>query len=394
MTPFPRDDYRSLTRYEPDREPVEIDLSDNTNLWGTHPGALARIRAAGTDDLARYPELYADVLRDAVAERFGVPAACVTTGAGSDDVLDSAFRAAAAPGAVVAYASPTFSMVEPLARMNGMDARAVPWADALTDPGALLAEEPALVYVCRPNNPTGEVAPRAWFEALLELAGRSSAAVTTSVSSPTSSPAPLVILDEAYADFAEDTWITRGAEVPGLLVARTSSKAYGLAGLRCGFGVATPETALEIEKSRGPYKVARLTAEAVAAAVRDAEGWMAGLVAEVRTNRARLHDALVARGLDPIPSQANFILCRAPTGKSAADVRALRRHGIGVRPFAGIACMGEGLRVTVGPWPLMERFLDALDAVLAASPGAADTREPADAPAASDNPDRSTTPSS
>ena len=372
MTPFPRDDYRALTCYEPDREPVEIDLSDNTNLWGTHPGALARIRAAGTDDLARYPELYADVLREAVAERFGVPARSVTTGAGSDDVLDSAFRAAAGPDATVSYASPTFSMVEPLARMNGMHARALPWADALADPGALLAGDPALVYVCRPNNPTGEVAPREWFEALLELAGRSRGPARGAAAAGS---APLVILDEAYADFAEDSWITRGAEVPGLLVARTSSKAYGLAGLRCGFGVATQDTALEIEKSRGPYKVARLTAEAVAAAVRDEEGWMAGIVAEVRTNRARLHEALVARGLDPVPSQANFILCRAPTGTAAADVRALRRHGIGVRPFTGIAGMGEGLRVTVGPWPLMERFLDALDAVLDTA-ARSDTPEP------------------
>jgi histidinol-phosphate aminotransferase len=279
-----------------------------------------------------------------------VSADCVTTGAGSDDVLDSAFRAASGPGAVVSYASPTFSMVEPLARMNGMSARPVPWAEALADPAALLAGGPALVYVCRPNNPTGESAPRQWFEVLPGLAP------------------PLVILDEAYADFAEDSWITRGAEVPGLLVARTSSKAYGLAGLRCGFGVAAPETALEIEKSRGPYKVARLTAEAVAAAVRDEEGWMAGIVAEARTNRTRLHDALTTRGLDPIPSQANFILFRTPSGDAYADMARFRARGIGIRPFRGIAGMGEGLRVTVGPWPLMERFLGALDAVLEATP--------------------------
>lgn len=360
MTPFPRDDYRALTRYEPDREPVEIDLSDNTNLWGTHPAALARIRAAATDDLARYPELYADVLRDAVADRFGVPADCVTTGAGSDDVLDSAFRAASGPGRVVAYASPTFSMVEPLARMNGMGPHAVPWADALADPATLLEHDPAVVYVCRPNNPTGEVAPASWLEALLELVGERSEGGSSS--------APLVILDEAYADFAEDTWIARGAETPRLLVARTASKAYGLAGLRCGFGVATPETALEIEKSRGPFKVARLTAEAVAAAVRDEKGWMAGIVEEARANRERLHAELASRGLDPVGSQANFILFRAPSGAAAKDVRVLRQHGIGVRPFTGIAGMGEGLRVTIGPWTLMERFLDGLDALLEAVP--------------------------
>ncbi|MEX2473175.1 MAG: aminotransferase class I/II-fold pyridoxal phosphate-dependent enzyme [Gemmatimonadota bacterium] len=371
MSPFPREDYRALRRYDPDREPVSLDLSDNTNLWGTHPGALARIRAAATDDLARYPELYADVLREAVAKRFGVPIDCVTTGAGSDDVLDSAFRAASSPGAFVAYASPTFSMVEPLARMNGMDARAVPWADAFADPGALLEGGPALVYVCRPNNPTGEAAPRDWFDALLERAGRGRAPTRRAAgSSGTASEAagtpesPLVVLDEAYADFAEDTWITRGAEVPHLLVARTTSKAYGLAGLRCGFGVATPETALEIEKSRGPYKVARLTAEAVAAAVRDEEAWLPGIVDEVRRNRAWLFDALDERGLDPIPSQANFILFRAPSGRAHDDMRALRARGIGVRPFKGIAGMGEGLRVTVGPMDAMERFLDALDGTL------------------------------
>ena len=373
MTPFPRDDYRALKRYDPDREPVALDLSDNTNLWGTHPGALARIRAATTDDLARYPELYADVLREAVAERFGVPIDCVTTGAGSDDVLDSAFRAASGPGAFVAYASPTFSMVEPLARMNGMDARAVPWADALADPGALLEGGPALVYVCRPNNPTGEVAPRDWFDAVLALAGRVRAASSAEAASnpgaapsggAAATPSPLVILDEAYADFAEDSWITLGAEVPGLLVARTASKAYGLAGLRCGFGVATAETALEIEKSRGPYKVARLTAEAVAAAVRDEEAWLADIVDEVRRNRAWLFDALDRRGLDPIPSQANFILFRAPSGSAHDDMRALRARGVGVRPFKGIAGMGEGLRVTVGPMDAMERFLEALDGTL------------------------------
>jgi histidinol-phosphate aminotransferase len=83
VSPFPRDDYRGLRRYDPERSPVRIDLSDNTNLWGTHPAALDRIRAASTDDLARYPELYADELREAVSIRFGVDPECVTTGAGS-----------------------------------------------------------------------------------------------------------------------------------------------------------------------------------------------------------------------------------------------------------------------------------------------------------------------
>ncbi|MCH7531678.1 MAG: histidinol-phosphate aminotransferase family protein [Gemmatimonadetes bacterium] len=352
MSPFPRADYELLAPYAPDRRPVDIDLSDNTNLWGTHPAALARIQAATSDDLARYPELYADRLRAAVSERFDVPVDCVTTGAGSDDVLDSAFRAAFGRGATVRYASPTFSMVEPLARMNGIGAEAVPWSEAALDPRLLLEGDPDLVYVCRPNNPTGELLPEEWIERLLWYR---------------SDGGPLIILDEAYADFAEETLISWAVRTPRLLVARTASKAFGLAGLRCGFGVAQPETTREIEKSRGPYKVSRLAAEAAAAALLDEDGWMAGTVAECLTNRARLINALRKRGLEPLESRTNFVLFASPSGSASSDALTLRERGIAVRPFAGIEAIGEGLRVTVGPWPLMERFLDALDGATWAS---------------------------
>ncbi len=364
MSPFPRPDYAALARYEPDRRPVGLDLSDNTNLWGTHPAALEQIRSATADDLARYPELYADLLREAVADRFDVDVGCVTTGAGSDDVLDSAFRAAFGSGAVVSYAAPTFSMVEPLARMNGMEARAVAWPDALRDPAVLLSGDPALVYVCRPNNPTGEQAPRAWVEALLAERDRRSPR------------RPLVILDEAYAEFAGETLLPWAPHRHNLLVARTSSKAYGLAGLRCGFGVGGPEVALEIEKSRGPYKVSRLATRAVAAAVRDADGWMERTVAECVANRARLREELRRRGLQPLESRANFILFAAPRGSARGDALALRELGVAVRPFTGIPGFDQGLRVTVGPWPMMEVFLTSLDRLLA-------TADPDERPVAS-----------
>ncbi len=346
MTPFPRADYASLEVYDPGRRPVAVDLSDNTNLWGPNPDALARIRAATPDDVRCYPEVYADTLRRAVAERFGVSPDCVTTGAGSDDVLDSAFRAAAGPGAVVAFPAPTFVMATELARMNGMRPRAVPWSEALRDPRTLLEDSPAVVYVCRPNNPTGSLAPRAWVERLLDLGGASG---------------PLVVLDEAYADFAGESLIDEATQRPRLLVARTCSKAFGLAGLRCGFAVARPEVSLEVEKSRGPFKVARLTAEAAAAAVRDRSGWASRTVTECLANRARLWQELEGRGLRPLESRANFILFAAPSGSAKDDAVALRDMGVQVRPFTGMPDLGDALRVTVGPWPLLERFLDAMD---------------------------------
>jgi histidinol-phosphate aminotransferase len=353
---FPRPDYSTLAIYDPGRRPTAVDLSDNTNLWGPNPDALARIRSATPDDLRCYPEVYADTLRGAVAERFGVTRECVTTGAGSDDVLDSAFRAAAGPGDRVAFPAPTFVMAEELARMNGMEPIPVSWRDALASPGRLLESAPSVVYVCRPNNPTGGLAPRAWVERLLELAGPSG---------------PLVVVDEAYADFAGESLIARAVEHPRLLVARTFSKAYGLAGLRCGFGVARAEVALEVEKSRGPFKVAGLTCEAAAAAVRDRSGWVDRTVSECLASRARLRAELERRGLRQLESSANFILFAAPSGSAKRDAVDLRELGVQVRPFLDVPDLGDALRVTVGPWPLVERFLAALDQLVAASRGGA-----------------------
>jgi len=355
MSPFPRQDYRTLSRYNFDRTPVELDLSDNTNQWGAHPAALDVLRSANVDALARYPDLYADELRAAAAARVGVPEACIATGCGSDDVLDSAFRAAGGrEHDFVAVATPTFSMALALAQMNGMPARSIPWAQALDDPQRLLVDGPALVYVCRPNNPTGGLCPTAWVQQLLEASGEDG---------------PLILLDEAYVDFGGDTFARRAAEHPRLLVSRTLSKAFGLAGLRIGYSVATPDTALEVEKSRGPYKVARVATEAGAAALRDHDGWVTRTVAECVENRARTETALADRGLAPVPSHGNFVLFRTPGSTANADALGIRSHGVAVRPFPGEHLDGsDALRVTVAPWPVMERFFAALDDYMSSLP--------------------------
>jgi histidinol-phosphate aminotransferase len=343
---FPRPDYQRLDLYTPDRRPVEVDLSDNTNLWGTHPGALEVVRTADLHDLARYPHLYADDLRRAAAERYGVRADEVATGCGSDDILDSLWRAIAIEGGTVRYPAPTFSMVEPLSTMNGRTARPIAWSAALDDPRRLLEGDPALVYVCRPNNPTGQQAPAEWVDALLEAAGPEG---------------PVVLLDEAYADFAGETLIPRVVDHPRALVVRTLSKAYGLAGLRVGLGFGSTALIREVEKSRGPYKVNRLAEAAAVVALRDEEGWVDATVAESIRNRERLWKALDRRGLAPLPSWTNFILIPVPDGEARAIAQRLREHQVGVRPFPNCPDVGDALRVTVGPWPLMERFLAALD---------------------------------
>lgn len=354
MTRFPRDDYASLRRYAPDRRPVSVDLSDNRNLWGTHPAALEAVRNAVSDDLSCYPHLYADDLRAAVADRYGVDPRSVFTGCGSDDVLDFVFRACGTPGGALNHIAPTFSMVAPWARINGRTPVAIPWSEALHDPAVLLKGDPVLVYLCSPNNPTGFKAPYDWIAGII-------AAVEAR-----GDEAPLLLLDEAYADFTDETFIREASTSARLLVVRTLSKSYGLAGMRVGFGVARPDVAEEMEKARGPYKVARLSEIAATAALRDRSGWMEDTIVHAERSRRRLAEALEARGLRPLPSATNFLFVPVEDGSALAWSNALRERSVGVRPFPAAEEVGDALRITVGPWPLMETLLEAVDDLLAA----------------------------
>lgn len=354
---FPRPDYAALDLYTPDRRPVGTDLSDNTNLWGTHPAALEVVRNADLNALARYPYLYADDLRATAARRFGVEVDQVATGCGSDDILDSLWRALAVEGGIVRYPAPTFSMIEPLCVMNAREARPVAWSEAAADPRVLLeteaGETPTLIYVCRPNNPTGLQTEVDWVETLLDAVGEDG---------------PAVLFDEAYADFAGETLIPRVVEHPRALVSRTLSKAYGLAGLRVGLAFGSAPMILEVEKSRGPYKVSRLAEAAACAALADEERWIPRTVQEAMDNRERLAAALDERGLAPLPSRANFLLFPVAPGTAKDFSNALREYDVAVRPFPDCLDVGDALRVTVGPWEMMEAFLAALDAVLVARP--------------------------
>ncbi len=357
---FPRPDYAPLAPYDPGRAPVTLDLSDNTNLWGPHPEARNIVQRAAPSSLARYPSVYGKELKEAVARNFDVPRENVVTGCGSDDLLDSTFRSSAQPPGRMTYPDPTFSMIRIFARMNGLEARGVPWTEALANPGLLLAQAPDLVYVCRPNNPTGTSSSKAWVLDLLGAAGPDG---------------PLVVLDEAYADYAEDDLLREAVASERLLVLRTFSKLYGLAGLRVGFGVGPAELVAEVEKARGPYKVNGLAERAAVAALDDTSGWAARIATETVENRKRLGRELESRGLNPLPSQANFLLIPTGSGKgeavegfpgiSARELNdRLRCSGMAARPFTNLDAIGDALRVTIGPWEQMVRFLEALDTAL------------------------------
>jgi histidinol-phosphate aminotransferase len=339
-----------IAPYRPDESGASVDLSDNTNRWGAPPAAVRELRDA-TTSLARYPDCYSAPLRAILADYIGVDEANVIVGAGSDNVLDAAIRAFGDHGDTLSFARPSFPMVAAFARMNGLRVVSTPFAaNGDVDIDALLTDDPAIAYVCSPNNPTGLPIPRPTLERIVDRANG------------------VVIIDEAYAEFAGTSVVDLVAQSPRLLVARTLSKAWGLAGLRVGYGIAQPSLLAEIEKSRGPFTVSQPSERAAAAAVAEDRAWLREQTAAAVASRGRFLDALRSRGYAPLDSAANFVLL--PLADAVRAAGTLRSHGIAVRVLESLDMQGDAirhaggnaLRISIGPWSEMEAVLGGLDA--------------------------------
>lgn len=340
-----RPGYRGISLYSPNRKPCSLDLSDNTNLWGSPPAARASIHGMLSAGAPRYPAVYADALRRKIADYLGVDPSWIVTGCGSDDVLDFTIRAFAEPGQVFAYPTPSFSMVETFARVNGLTPLAIPLTRKLEpNVDAFLALRASVIYLCSPNNPTGNsLSPALIARIVADSSG-------------------VVIVDEAYAEFAATNCIDLLLRSQRLIITRTMSKAFGLAGLRVGYAVAPPPLAREIAKSRGPYKVTSISESAAIAALREDLEWVSDRIREVQALRECFISALQQKNLRPIPSQANFVLIPC---KGAERISTLMRDaGVAVRPFTALCGIGDAIRITIGPWPGMQRCLSALDEAL------------------------------
>lgn len=360
MTPHPplapRAGYESLRAYSPGVDSsCAIDLSDNTNLWGTSPAAEQALRELSLARVTRYPSRYGDALKAAIASRLGVSPDMVVTGPGSDGVLDPAIRAFSVPGDTMALSDPTFVMAAPFGVMNGLVPVQVPLLpDYDVDVEALLAAGARITYLCSPNNPTGRSIALESVRRIVEEA------------------AGLVIVDEAYAEFAGADALQLVRESDRVLITRTFSKAYGLAGLRVGYGVAAPDVVTAIEKARGPYTVGSPGESAAVAAICDGQEWMIERVAEARTARSGLHRALAGLGLEPAPSDANFVF--VPVRGAVAIAGALAKRGIAVRAFTGLRAVspalaasgGDALRITVAPLNVLDSAVTALADILRA----------------------------
>lgn len=341
-----RSEWNDLALYQSPHSPVDIDLSDNTSRFGVPPAALAVLRETIAESVSRYPSGYGEPLKDALAGYVGVKPACIATGCGSDDVLDSAIRAFARPGERLAAITPTFPMSVRFARLNGLTIGETPvLADGTFDPDALLAGRPAVIYLCSPNNPTGATLDPAAVDRVIERADG------------------VVILDEAYAEYSGQTRATLAGERENLLVVRTLSKAFGLAGLRVGWAVGAEALVRDIELSRGPYTVNALAERAAVAALRHDVDWVLARAADAIAARERLAAGLREIGLAPLPSAANFVLVPVPNAPRVAAL--MRERGVAVRAFANLPVFGDSLRMHSAPAIEQDRALAVLKEALA-----------------------------
>ena len=332
-----------------------VKLASNENPLGMPASARAAMQAA-IADLGRYPDANGFALKDALSRRFGVPPEWITLGNGSNDILELAAAALLAPGRSCVYSQYSFAVYALATQARGARAIVVPAHDFGHDLAAMRAAigaDTRLVYLANPNNPTGTFVAGPQIEAFLE-------SVPGDV---------VVVLDEAYNEYLppEDrvdstAWVRR---FPNLLVSRTFSKAYGLAGLRVGYGLAQPQLTDLLNRVRQPFNVNSLAQAAALAALADAD-FLARSDALNRAGLQRLEAAFTSMGLPFVPSRGNFVLVKV--GPAARVYQELLKRGVIVRPVGNYG-LPEWLRISVGLPEENERFLAVLPAALAAAQG-------------------------
>ena len=330
-------------------EKTIVKLASNENPRGIGPRTRAAIESA-LGDLARYPDGNGFELKDALSRRYGVGMDSIVLGNGSNDVLELVAMAYLGVGSSAVYSQHSFA-VYPLATQargaRGINVPAKNYGHDLEAMAKAVAGDTRVVFIANPNNPTGTFVPYDDIAAFLKAV-----------------PACIVVLDEAYneylpPEFRIDTtkWLKRH---PNLVITRTFSKAYGLAGLRVGYAMAHPAVADLMNRVRQPFNVNSIALTAAAAALDDLE-FVARSYAENRSGMKRIEEGAAALGLEFIPSYGNFISLRV--GKAGEVFKRLLKRGVIVRPVAGYE-LPEHLRVSIGTPEENERFLTALAASL------------------------------
>ncbi|MBI3768588.1 MAG: histidinol-phosphate transaminase [Deltaproteobacteria bacterium] len=320
-----------------------VKLNTNENPYPPAPGVLAAVAACASEELRRYPDPMATPLRDAAARVYDVTPERVLVGNGSDDLLTMVMRTLVGGDDVVVYPEPTYSLYDMLVTIQEGRSLTIPFPADFTLPPALADTTGRVLIVCNPNSPSGTFTPVDVIETLVR--GRDG----------------VVVVDEAYVDFAPASALPLVARYDNVLVLRTLSKSFSLAGMRIGLAFGQPALIAALAKVKDSYNVSRVAIAAGVAALDD-YAWMERNVARIVATRARLAAGLRALDYEVLPSAANFVFARRRGDDQAPVQAALRARGVLVRHFA-TPRLADALRITVGTDDEIDRLLAELRAL-------------------------------
>lgn len=329
--------------YVPGEQPQDkryIKLNSNENPYPPSPRVVEALQQATSGDLRLYPDPVANRLRDKAAEVYGLTRDHIVVGNGSDDILTMLMRTCVSPGDRVAYPVPTYSLYDELVTMQDGDIVRVPFPEDFSLPPQLGDVDAKLTILCYPNAPSGTMPALAQVEDLAQRV-----------------PGMLVI-DEAYIDFADETALPLVHKYPHVVILRTFSKSFSLAGMRVGLAFGHPAFIRQLLKVKDSYNVDRLSIVAATAALED-YAWMQQNVAKIRATRTRLAAALRVLGYVVYDSHTNFVLARNPGVNQQLMSTAIKDQGVLVRYFSAPE-LADCLRISVGSDEEIDALLTAM----------------------------------
>jgi histidinol-phosphate aminotransferase len=335
-----------MAGYAPGEQPREsgiIKLNTNENPYPPSPRVFEAIRATLTGDrLRKYPEPLGHSFRHKAAAVLGIDPDSILIGNGSDDLLTILTRTFVPEGGLIVSPTPSYILYRSLAEIQGARFESVPFTPEWNLPEPWPVRGANLLFLPNPNSPSGTMVANQAIRRLVESAG-----------------CPLV-LDEAYVDFAS----TNGLSLAGksIVVTRTLSKSYALAGIRFGYAVADPAIIRELVKVKDSYNCDVLSLAAAAAALED-QDWLRETRAKILATRSRLAEALAGLGFQVTPSQSNFVWCRRSDRPVKPMYEELKNRRILVR-YMNYAGYGDGLRISVGTEDEISKLLSELTQIL------------------------------
>ena len=327
-----RDNIERMSGYIPGEQPkdgIYIKLNTNENPYPPSPKVLHAIKEAVNDSIRLYPDPIATAARIKIAETLDTKPEWVMAGNGSDDLLSIIIRSFAGPGDKVVFPYPSYMLYKTLAELQDGNACAVEFNEDYSLSDDFIVADAKVTFIANPNSPSGTMIPH------------------SKISKIASAIDGVLVVDEAYADFAEDNCLSLVKEHDNILILRTLSKSYSLAGIRLGFCIAQESLIQGMMKVKDSYNVDRLSIAAVVAALDDQKS-MRAHVEKIKDTRHYLTKALQDMGFFVYPSQTNFVLARCMKGVSAHHLyQTLKSRKILVRYF-NLRRLDDCLRITIG----------------------------------------------